>query len=59
MEHFPLRQNMILTTSFFLLATVQLRTRNFRRQIYVNSKNVNMEATLYCHYDLRLRLFDI
>jgi hypothetical protein len=22
MEHFPLRQNMILTTSFFLLATV-------------------------------------
>jgi hypothetical protein len=24
MKHFPLRQSMILTTSFFLLATVQL-----------------------------------
>jgi hypothetical protein len=46
MEHFPLRQNMILTTSFFLLATVQLRTRNFRRQIYVNSKYVNVSHAL-------------
>jgi hypothetical protein len=34
MEHFPLRQTMILTTSFFLLATVLLESRELNGRTF-------------------------
>jgi hypothetical protein len=38
MEHFPLRQNMILTTSFFLLATVHTSILQQKQIIQKNIK---------------------
>jgi hypothetical protein len=46
MEHFPLCQSMILTTSFFLLATVYYATRykrHFRHEFYVRHERSAVE----------------